>query len=203
MAGTLSLPTDAALSSASKADLVVALEEAQANEALPLAIEVPLRSRRRIPRRRTRGRARSCAVQSLQRPERRHERGWQTAAVCSCWWREGPGPRADKATPAGGMLAVGGTTATAAEDEPATVESAPRVDRLTTFRTEAVGCPTLARRTRRDEIMLVVACLDAGARGTVCPTRRSRGRRGGAQNYQIDLFGYPPFWPLGGASRNT
>ncbi|AUX42582.1 uncharacterized protein SOCE26_040150 [Sorangium cellulosum] len=42
MAGTLSLPTDAALSSASKADLVVALEEAQANEALPLAIEVPL-----------------------------------------------------------------------------------------------------------------------------------------------------------------
>ncbi|WP_272828271.1 hypothetical protein [Sorangium sp. Soce836] len=42
VAGTLALPTDAALSSASKADLVVALEEAQANEALPLAIEAPL-----------------------------------------------------------------------------------------------------------------------------------------------------------------
>ncbi|WP_437338468.1 hypothetical protein [Sorangium sp. So ce394] len=42
MAGTLALPVDAALSSASKADLVVALEEAQANEALPLAIEAPL-----------------------------------------------------------------------------------------------------------------------------------------------------------------
>ncbi|WP_437623837.1 hypothetical protein [Sorangium sp. So ce1151] len=42
MAGTLALPVDAALSSASKADLVVALEEAQANEALPLAVEVPI-----------------------------------------------------------------------------------------------------------------------------------------------------------------
>ncbi|WP_437486867.1 hypothetical protein WME75_04725 [Sorangium sp. So ce1014] len=42
MTGTLALPVDAALSSGSKADLVVALEEAQANEALPLAIEAPL-----------------------------------------------------------------------------------------------------------------------------------------------------------------
>lgn len=42
MAGTLALPMDAALASASKADLVVALEEAQQNEAMPLVVEVPL-----------------------------------------------------------------------------------------------------------------------------------------------------------------
>lgn len=101
------------------------------------------------------------------------------------------------------MSAIDGTTATAAEDEPTTVESAPRVDRSTIFRTEVVGRPTPARRTRRDEILLVMARLDAGARVTVCPTRRSQGRRGGAQNCQIDPFGYPAFRPLGGACQNT